>query len=115
MNILAIGAHPDDIEMQCAGTLALYAQAGHELYMAIATNGNVGSPTHSRDEIRAILKAEQEASCKAIYENASITDPQQSVTAFRGAAADCGYAGDVRELRTYPRTGSFRLLRGQGL
>jgi LmbE family N-acetylglucosaminyl deacetylase len=66
MNILAIGAHPDDIEMQCAGTLALYAKAGHKVFMAIATNGNVGSPTHTREEIGAIRKKEQEASCALI-------------------------------------------------
>jgi LmbE family N-acetylglucosaminyl deacetylase len=66
MNILAIGAHPDDIEMQCAGTLALYAQAGHKVFMAVATNGNVGSPTHSREEIGAIRKQEQENSCALI-------------------------------------------------
>lgn len=66
MNILAIGAHPDDIEIQCAGTLALYAGAGHKVFMAIATNGNVGSPTHSREEIGAIRRKEQEASCALI-------------------------------------------------
>lgn len=69
MNILAIGAHPDDIEIQCAGTLALYAQAGHQVWMAIATNGNVGSPTHSRAEIAAIRKKEQEQSCALIGAN----------------------------------------------
>ena len=66
MNILAIGAHPDDIEVQCAGTLALYAQAGHKVFMAVATNGNVGSPTHSREEIGAIRKQEQINSCALI-------------------------------------------------
>lgn len=66
MNILAIGAHPDDIEMQCAGTLALYAQAGHKVFMAIATNGNVGSPTHTREQIGAIRKQEQLNSCALI-------------------------------------------------
>ena len=45
MKILAIGAHPDDVEFLCAGTLALYAAQGHEIFIAIATNGNVGSPT----------------------------------------------------------------------
>jgi LmbE family N-acetylglucosaminyl deacetylase len=29
MNILAVGAHPDDIEILCSGTLALYARDGH--------------------------------------------------------------------------------------
>lgn len=66
MNILAIGAHPDDIEMQCAGTLALYVQAGHKVFMAIATNGNVGSPTHTREQIGAIRKQEQLSSCALI-------------------------------------------------
>ena len=28
MSILAVGAHPDDIEINCAGTLARYAQQG---------------------------------------------------------------------------------------
>ncbi len=66
MNILAIGAHPDDIEMQCAGTLALYAQQGHKVFMAIATNGNVGSPTLSRTEIAKVRRREQEDSCAVI-------------------------------------------------
>lgn len=66
MNILAIGAHPDDLEFLCAGTLALYAKAGHRVVMAVATNGNVGSPTLSREEIRAVRRAEQEAACAII-------------------------------------------------
>lgn len=66
MNILAIGAHPDDIEMQCAGTLALYSQAGHKVFMAIATNGNVGSPDLSREQIAAIRHDEAKASADII-------------------------------------------------
>jgi len=42
MNILAIGAHPDDIEIGCGGTLAKYASYGHNIYMFIATDGNAG-------------------------------------------------------------------------
>jgi len=66
MNILAIGAHPDDIEMQCAGTLSLYAAAGHQVYIAVATNGNVGSPTLSREEIAALRHQEQSNACMLI-------------------------------------------------
>ena len=40
MNILAIGAHPDDIEINCGGTLAKYASQGHKVFTATATNGN---------------------------------------------------------------------------
>ena len=58
MNILAIGAHPDDIEISCGGTLAKYAKQGHKVFTATATNGNVGSATLSMDEIAAIRKEE---------------------------------------------------------
>ena len=66
MNILAIGAHPDDVEFLCAGTLALYASEGHNIYIAVATNGNVGSPTLSKSEIGKIRKNESIESCKKI-------------------------------------------------
>lgn len=42
MNILAVGAHPDDLEILCAGTLALYRQQGHQVVMAHACNGDKG-------------------------------------------------------------------------
>lgn len=58
MNVLAIGAHPDDIEYLCAGTLARYADEGADIFMAVATNGNVGSPDLSKSEIAAIRQQE---------------------------------------------------------
>ena len=58
MNILAIGAHPDDVETMCAGTLAKYASLGHKVYIATATNGNIGSAHHTMEEIARIRKQE---------------------------------------------------------
>lgn len=58
MNILFAGAHPDDLEILCGGTIALCVEAGHEVWMAIATNGNVGSPDLDRDAIARIRKEE---------------------------------------------------------
>ncbi len=58
MNILAIGAHPDDVETYCGGTLAKYAKMGHKVFTATATNGNVGSATLPMEEIAAIRKEE---------------------------------------------------------
>jgi LmbE family N-acetylglucosaminyl deacetylase len=66
MKVLAVGAHPDDIEFLCAGTLAKYKRQGHEVAMAIATNGEVGSSTHSKAEIAAIRRDEAEASAAII-------------------------------------------------
>ena len=42
MNVLAIGAHPDDIEFGCGGTLIKYAQKGHNVYLLILTMGGIG-------------------------------------------------------------------------
>ena len=58
MRILAIGAHPDDLELLAGGTLALYAGAGHDVTMAIATNGNVGHPTLAPQQIAEIRHVE---------------------------------------------------------
>ena len=58
MNILAIGAHPDDVEESCGGTLAKYVKMGHKVFTATATNGNIGSATLPMDEIAKIRKEE---------------------------------------------------------
>lgn len=60
MNILAICAHPDDIEVNCAGTLLKYRQLGHSIFIALTTSGNTGSNIiGSKGEITAIREAEQ--------------------------------------------------------
>ena len=59
---LAVMAHPDDIEITCAGTLALLKRAGWKVAMATMTPGDVGSMTLSREEISAIRRKEAAAS-----------------------------------------------------
>ncbi len=66
MKIMAFGAHPDDIEFLCAGTLAKYHQAGHEVAIAISTNGEVGSASLKKPEIAAIREKEARASASLI-------------------------------------------------
>ncbi len=60
MNILAFGAHPDDVEIFCAGTLLKYAASGHKIFVASATSGNQGSNIiEGREEIARVREAEQ--------------------------------------------------------
>ena len=47
-------AHPDDIEFQCAGTLALLREQGCKVHLASMTAGDCGSAEHNPDEISAI-------------------------------------------------------------
>ena len=53
MNVLAIGAHPDDIEYGCGGMLTKYAQRGHAVYLWIASNGALGGDGAIREQEQA--------------------------------------------------------------
>lgn len=66
MNILAVGAHPDDVEIFCGGTLAKYRKQGHNIFIAMTTSGNQGSSKYNRDEIAAIRENEQLEAAKVI-------------------------------------------------
>lgn len=60
MNILAVGCHPDDLEIGCGGTLARYAQEGHRVTMVHVTNGNMGHVEIRPEELREIRLKEAE-------------------------------------------------------
>jgi N-acetylglucosamine malate deacetylase 1 len=66
MNILAIGAHPDDIEILCAGTLTLYARQGHNVVMASFTCGDMGDLKIAPPELARIRRGESEAAASVI-------------------------------------------------
>ena len=63
MNILAIGAHPDDIEYGCGGMLAKYAKKGHDVFMFVASDGARGGDgavrRREQDEAARILGARE--------------------------------------------------------
>ncbi len=50
MNILAIGAHPDDIEYGCAATLIKYAERDHRIHLMVLTKGEEGGESEVRHE-----------------------------------------------------------------
>lgn len=52
--ILAIGAHPDDVEFLCAGTLALLHASGHKVHIATVAMGDCGSAVLSAKEITEV-------------------------------------------------------------
>lgn len=58
---LALMAHPDDIELLCAGTLACLVDAGWTVYCATASGGDLGSAQESRVDIRRRRLGEAEA------------------------------------------------------
>jgi LmbE family N-acetylglucosaminyl deacetylase len=64
--VLAVGAHPDDVEIFGAGTLALLRQKGWNIVIATMTAGDVGSATLSRDEISEIRLQEAKAAARIL-------------------------------------------------
>ncbi|HEY1065715.1 MAG TPA: PIG-L family deacetylase, partial [Pirellulales bacterium] len=56
--VLAIHAHPDDVEFQCAGTLQLLKAIGAKVHIASMTPGDCGSREHGPEAISAIRREE---------------------------------------------------------
>jgi LmbE family N-acetylglucosaminyl deacetylase len=65
---LAIGAHPDDVEFGCGGTLGKWAAAGCEIHHLVCTDGSKGSwdPTEDTSELVLVRQGEQRAASLAL-------------------------------------------------
>ncbi len=66
LKVVCIGAHPDDPETGCGGTLAKFSQAGHIVTVIYLTTGDAGIKGKSLEEAAAIRKKEGEAACKIL-------------------------------------------------
>ena len=64
MNVLAIGCHPDDIEIACCGTLAKCVKRGDKVTVCHVANGNMGHEIIPPDELREIRAKEAKAAGK---------------------------------------------------
>lgn len=65
---LAIGAHPDDIEFGCGGTLAKWAAAGCRVHHLVCTDGSKGSwdPDQDRAQLVRLRQEEQRQASVAL-------------------------------------------------
>ena len=54
MRVLAIGAHPDDIELACSGTLAKCVKRGDKVIVCHVSSGNLGHVVITPDELQII-------------------------------------------------------------
>lgn len=66
MKVLAIGCHPDDLEINCGGTLAKCAQRGDTVVMASLANGSAGHKIYTKEQIVAIRLREASESANII-------------------------------------------------
>jgi len=66
MKVLAVGAHPDDIEILCAGTLAKCAARGDQLHIVVVTDGAAGHKVIPPPQLAEIRKREASAAAALI-------------------------------------------------
>lgn len=90
MRVLAMSAHPDDVEINCAGTLAKYAKQGHEVFIVHACTGDKGHFVIPPEEMGKIRVNESQKSGAIIgakvfslgYGDAEIEYNQQTLGVF---------------------------------
>lgn len=63
LKIVVAGAHPDDPESGCGGTIALYTDLGHEVTILYLTRGEAGIKGKSAQEAAAIRTIEAQKAC----------------------------------------------------
>ncbi len=66
--VLAVGAHPDDIEFGCGATIARWAAAGAEVHLLVLTDGSKGSwdVEVDPDDLAAERRHEQQDAADAL-------------------------------------------------
>ena len=65
MNILAIGAHPDDLDITCGGTLLRFRRAGENVVMCVVTDGRA-HPLGDPEQVSARRRREAQVSADLI-------------------------------------------------
>ena len=65
-SVIAIAAHPDDIEFVMAGTLLLLGEAGWDLHYLNLSSGNLGSTTMTPERTARVRRAEARAAAKML-------------------------------------------------
>jgi LmbE family N-acetylglucosaminyl deacetylase len=66
LNIVCVGAHPDDPESGCGGVLSRYVEAGHHVNIIYLTRGERGIAGKSLEEAAAIRTAEAQQACRIL-------------------------------------------------
>jgi len=66
MKVIAFGAHPDDPDIGCGGSLLLHADAGDEVVLIYATDGAAGAIDIAKEELAALRRSEAKRSARIL-------------------------------------------------
>src|SRR5216117_3358559 len=88
LKVVCVGAHPDDPESGCGGTLARYATLGHSVTIVYLTRGERGIAGRSLDEAARIRSAECETACRILGARAKFFGQTDGATEVTHAHVD---------------------------
>jgi LmbE family N-acetylglucosaminyl deacetylase len=92
MKILAIGAHPDDVELGCGATLLRHAARGDEITILVMSSGGLGSIEGMSREGEQVEAARRIGASLiwAGYEDGAIPDGPEAIRTIDDAIASSG-------------------------
>jgi LmbE family N-acetylglucosaminyl deacetylase len=91
--VLAVGAHPDDVELGCGGTLLAHAAAGDAVAVLVMTGGENGpAGVGAADEQARLRRREQEAAARVL-----------GARLLWGGLTDCQVAADAAAVAVVER------------
>ena len=97
MRVLAVGAHPDDIELGCGATLIAHRDAGDSVALLVMTTGEQG-PQDARSRINEQEEAASFLGARLLwggFEDGAVPDSRRAINvieeAIRAVAADIVY------------------------
>jgi N-acetylglucosamine malate deacetylase 1 len=88
LKVIAVGAHPDDPESSCGGTMARCADLGHEVVALYLTRGEAGIPGKAEAEAAAIRTAEALRACSILKARAVFAGQIDGKTEINGQRYD---------------------------
>ena len=138
MNILAIGAHPDDVEIGCGGTLKKHRERGHQIFLLVISDGSAGGKpdvrqaeqheaaqrlgakdviwggltdtevSHDRNTILLIEKAIEESQCEMIFPPSEYDTHQDHQNVCKSTLSAARHVDSILYYQTPSTTDAFR-------
>jgi LmbE family N-acetylglucosaminyl deacetylase len=88
LKVIVAGAHPDDPESAAGGTMARYADLGHDVVCLYLTRGEAGMKGKTHEEAAKIRTAEAEKACEILKARALFAGQVDGSTEVNAARYD---------------------------
>ncbi len=88
LKVIVAGAHPDDPESAAGGTMARYADLGHDVVCLYLTRGEAGMKGKTHEEAAKIRTAEAEKACEILKARALFAGQVDGSTEINAARYD---------------------------